>query len=377
MTQRKIAATFMRGGTSKAIMFDGRNLPAARCDWDELFLTAMGSPDPYGRQLNGMGGGVSSLSKVCAIAPSQRTDADVDYTFAQILIDAATVDYSGNCGNMSSAVGPFAVDQGMVHAGDGDHTVRIYNTNTRKLIHATFPVRGGACVTDGTLAIPGVAGTGAPVRLEFVEPGGASTGKLLPTGNAIDALDVPGIGTFEVSMVDAANACVFVPADQLGLCGTEMPDELDRRRDVLDRLAAIRLHASVAMGISASPEEAKTRSAIPFIGIVSPPQAAATLSGDWLTADDADLTARMISSGQPHRALPLTASLCMAVAAAIDGTVVHRLTRRAASDAVRLGTPSGVLHASADVRRAGGGWHAASGSFYRTYRRLFEGYVYC
>jgi len=376
MSPRKIPAAFMRGGTSKAIMFEARNLPQARAEWDALFLRAMGSPDPYGRQLNGMGGGVSSVSKVCVIEPSKREDADVDYTFAQVLIDAARVDYGSNCGNMSSAVGPFALDQGLVQPGRGEQTVRIYNTNTRKLIHATFPVRDGIAVTEGDLAIPGVAGTGAPVRLAFLDPGGASTGKLLPTGNPVDVLEVEGVGDVRVSMVDAANACVLVAADELGMRGTEMPDELERRPDLLAKLAAIRARASVVMGIARTPEDAR-RGTVPFIGVVSAAQAARTLSGDPLDADAADVTARMIASGQPHRALPLTASLCIAVAAGIEGTLVHELARDNDDDSVRLATPSGVLHASALVRRDADGWRAVSGSFYRTVRRLFEGFVYC
>src|SRR5437773_1683067 len=178
MIQQAVPAVFMRGGTSKAIMFHARDLPGDRVAWDRIFTAAMGSPDPNGRQLDGMGGGVSSLSKVCVLAPSQRADADIDYTFAQVLIKDARVDYSGNCGNMSSAVGPFAVDEGLVGASGDAATVRIHNTNTKKLIHATFPVEDGRTRSDGDLAIPGVPGTGAPVRLDFLEPGGATTGRL-------------------------------------------------------------------------------------------------------------------------------------------------------------------------------------------------------
>src|SRR5688572_20103166 len=189
MKQIRIPAVFMRGGTSNAVVFHARDLPRDRALWDDIFLAAIGSPDPYGRQLDGMGGGVSSLSKVCVIGPASRPDADIDYTFAQVLVKEARVDYSANCGNMSSAMGPFAV--------------------------------------DGELAIPGGSGTGAPGRLEFREPGGATTGKLLPTGNVVDTLDVTGCGKVRVSMVDAANACVFVRAADLGVTGTELPDEID------------------------------------------------------------------------------------------------------------------------------------------------------
>ena len=376
MTQRKYPAVFMRGGTSKAIIFHARDLPAARDEWDAIFLSAMGSPDPHGRQLDGMGGGVSSLSKVCVIAPSQREDADIDYTFAQVQVKEARVDYGANCGNMSSAVGPFALEEGLVPAADGDATVRVFNTNTRKLIHSTFGVRAGRALVEGALAIPGVAGTGAPIRLDFLDPGGATTGKLLPSGNAVDVLDVPGIGKIEVSMIDAANACVFVAAAALGLKGTELPDELERNTAVMEKLAAIRRNASVAMGITRTLDEARARAAVPFIGFVSPAQDAFTLSGERLPASAADVTVRMISNGQPHRALPLTASLCAAVAARIEGSTVWQAARRDTGDRLRLAMPSGVLTVGAEVRHSDEGWQAARGSFYRTARRLFEGYVY-
>src|SRR5262249_22646506 len=215
----------MRGGTSKALIFLERSLPADRKAWAELFLRAIGSPDPYGRQLNGMGGGVSSLSKVCIIGAPTRPDADVDYTFAQLMPRETSVDYSGNCGNMSSAIGPFAVDEGLVKAADGEMTVRIHNTNTKKIICSTFQVRNGLAVVEGDLEIPGVAGTGSPIRLDFLDPGGATTGRLLPTNKPVDTLTIPEIGRVELSMVDAANACVFVSAGTLGLSGTELPDE--------------------------------------------------------------------------------------------------------------------------------------------------------
>jgi 2-methylaconitate cis-trans-isomerase PrpF len=376
MTQRKFPAVFMRGGTSKAIMFHARDLPAERAEWDAIFLSAMGSPDPHGRQLDGMGGGISSLSKVCVIAPSQREDADIDYTFAQVQVKEARVDYGANCGNMSSAVGPFAVEEGLVPAAEGDATVRIFNTNTRKIIHSTFGVRAGRAVVEGALAIPGVAGTGAPIRLDFIDPGGATTGRLLPSGHALDVLDIPGVGRIEVSMVDAANACAFVAAAALGLTGIEMPEELERDTAVLEKLAAIRRHASVAMGIARTLDEARARSAVPFIGFVSTAQDALTLAREQLAATAADLTIRMLSNGQPHRALPLTASLCAAVAARIEGSVVWKAARRDAGEMLRLAMPSGVLTVGAEVRQGDAGWQAVRGSFYRTARRLFEGYVY-
>jgi len=378
MTSLAIPAVFMRGGTSKAIMFHARDLPSDRTQWDAIFLAAMGSPDPYGRQLDGMGGGVSSLSKACIIARSMRDDADVDYTFAQVQVRESQVDYKGNCGNMLSAVGPFAVDEGLVPAAGDSATVRIFNTNTRKLIHARFPLQDGRAKVEGELAIPGVHGTGAPVKLDFIAPGGATTGTLLPTGRPLDRLEVPGLGTLDVSMVDAANACAFVRARDVGLTGRELPEELEADPAALAKLAAIRIAASQAMGIAKSAAEARAIAVVPFICIVSARADAPTLSGEHVRAGDIDFAARFVSNGQPHRALPLTGALCTAVAARIAGTVVAEALGAAAGEgALRIGMPSGVLTVAADVAPGeGGGWVVRSGSFYRTARRLFDGRVH-
>ncbi len=369
-------AVFARGGTSKALIFHRRDLPADEKRWDAIFLAAMGSPDAYGRQLDGMGGGISSLSKVCVVGPPSRPDADVDYTFAQVLVKEARVDYRGNCGNMSSAIGPFAVDEGLVPAGGSETTVRIHNTNTGKIIHATFPVAAGRSVERGDLVIPGVSGAGAPVRLDFLDPGGASTGRLLPTGRPTDLIAVPGLGEVAVSLVDAANACVFLDAATLGLAGTELPDHLEAQPALLERIALVRAHASVAMGIAGSPEEAHAQRMIPMVALVSAPGPSPTLDGSMLDGDAVDLTVRMIASGQPHRALPLTGSLCIAVACGITGTLPNRLVREGRSGTLRLGMPSGVIQVAAEVVPAGDGWHAVRGAFYRTTRRLFAGMVY-
>jgi 2-methylaconitate cis-trans-isomerase PrpF len=377
MPLQAIPAVFMRGGTSRAIMFHAGDLPVDRAAWDPIFLSAMGSPDPNGRQLNGMGGGISSLSKVCVLARSDRVDADIDYTFAQVQIREAAVDYRSNCGNMSSAVGPFAVDEGLVRPNGDTAVVRIYNTNTRKIIRSTFPLVDGRAATDGTLAIPGVAGVGAPVRLDFLTPGGATTGTLLPTGRAVDTLDVAGIGRIEASLVDAANACVFVRARDLGLTGRELPEQLDANPAVLDRLQAIRRAASVAMGIAPNDDAARAIHGVPIIGMVAPAMDAPTLSGEPIAAHEVDLTARFLSNGQPHRALPLTASLCTAVAARITGTLANQAMGAGGGGAVRIGMPSGILTVDADVTSdAAGVWTAHSGAFYRTARRLFDGRVY-
>ena len=376
-TSAKFQPCSCAAGTSNAIVFHQRDLPADRRLWDAIFLAAIGSPDAYGRQLDGMGGGVTSLSKVCVVGPSTHPDADIDYTFAQVPVREQRVEYSTNCGNMSSAMGPFAVDEGLFVAGGNEACVRIHNTNTRKLIHARFPLADGQAAVDGDAQIPGVAGTGAPVLLDFLSPGGATTGKLLPTGNARDMLEVPGVGCIEVSMVDAANACVFVRARDVGLAGVELPDALEADTSAMRRLAAIRVAASVAMGIASDAAQAATALSNPAIGVVSPPQDATLSSGAALRADAVDLTARMLARGQVHRALPLTRTLCMAVAARIAGTLVHEAAR-AVSDPdteLRIGMPSGVLVAAAQVRRFEGTWTVLRGTFLRTQRRLFDGCV--
>lgn len=369
MRQTKIPAAFIRGGTSNAIVFHERDLPDDRAAWDAIFLAAMGSPDPNGRQLNGMGGGISSLSKVCVVGPPSRDDADIDYTFAQILVRDARVDYSANCGNMSSAMGPFAVDEALVEVTGEAALVRIHNTNTGKIIQARFALDDGRAAIDGAEAMPGVAGTGAPVRLEFMDPGGAVTGRLLPTGSVADKLDIPGHGPIEASMVDAANPCVFVAAADLGLTGAEMPADLDARDDVMAWLQDIRRVAAVAMGLPVLPN-------LPFVGIVAPPRDAVLLTGAPVRADAGDLTGRMVSMGNIHRALPLTGTLCMTVAARIEGSVAHRVARPGGAGELRIIQPSGVIACDARVMLKDGEWHAQFASVTRTQRRLFDGSVY-
>ena len=239
MRQLRVPAVFMRGGTSNAVVFDRRHLPDDEAGRERLFIAALGSPDPYGRQLDGMGGGISSLSKVCIVGPPSRPDADVDYTFGQVAVDRPQIDWSSNCGNMSSAIGPFAVDEGMVETSGPEGVVVIHNTNTGKLIRSRFPVEDGRAAVEGETTIPGVSGTGAPVDLEFLDPGGAGTGTLLPTGNVLDLLEVEGAGSVPVSLVDAANPFVFVDASDVGIAGTEMPAALDARPEVMEHLERV------------------------------------------------------------------------------------------------------------------------------------------
>ena len=375
MRHLRLPAVFMRGGTSKAVMFRQADLPADRAAWDAILLQVMGSPDPNGRQLDGMGGGVSSVSKVCVVGPPSRPDADVDYTFAQVSVREAHVDYAGNCGNMSSAIGPFAVEEGLVPCPpDGEAVVRVHNTNTGKVIVAKFPVVDGALAADGELEIDGVAGRAAPIRLEFLDPGGAKTGRLLPTGEACEALEVAGLGPIAASCIDAANPCVFVAAADLGKTGVELPDELEKDAAFLERMEAIRRAASVRMGITADLAAAAKVASVPMVAMVSAPQAAHTLSSRTLAADECDIIVRMLSMRQPHKATPITGAICLAIAARVPGSIPARL-RRAADGPTRIGHPSGVTLVDAAVAGDGAELRAKHGAVYRTARRLFEGAV--
>jgi 2-methylaconitate cis-trans-isomerase PrpF len=360
MTQRRIRAVYMRGGTSRALFFHERDLPAAGPERDEVILRALGSPDPYGRQLDGLGGGISSLSKACIIGPPSRPDADVDYTFAQVEVRQPVVDYKGNCGNCSSAVGPFAVDEGLVTAREGETVVRIHNTNTDKVIVAHVPVEHGQAAVGGDFELPGVAGKGARIALDFVDPGGAVTGALLPTGRTRDVID--GIAA---SLVDATNPMAFLRARDLGLTGTESPAEIDGNAALTARLERIRALAGQCMGIVGS-------AAVPKIALVSPPAAFTAVDGTTYPATAVDVVARVMSMGNCHRAFALTAAMCLAVAARIEGTVVQEATGAPSRADVRLGHPSGVLSIAAEVIP---GPIARCVTVYRTARRLMEGFV--
>jgi hypothetical protein len=368
MTQRKVRAVFVRGGTSRALLFHRTDLPADRAAWDAIFLAALGSPDPAGRQLDGLGGGISSLSKVAVVGAPSHPDADVDYTFGQVEVTRPSVDYTGNCGNISSAIGPFAVDEGLLPAREPTTLVRIHNTNTRKLIHAHVPVSGGEAAVTGDFVLAGVPGTGARIALDFLDPGGAVTGRLLPTGQPRDVLRVAGAGEVPASLVDATNPVVFVPAKELGLDGTERPEALDADRTLAARLEAIRRAGAAVMGVPDS-------RANPKIALVAPPVAFEALDGSRHRADAVDLVARVISVGNCHRAFALTAAMCLAVAARIDGTVVHECLTAPPDRDIRLGHPSGVLPIAAAVGRRGTEPWAERVTVYRTARRLMEGFV--
>lgn len=373
MDQAFIPAIFMRGGSSKGVFFHARDLPAERAARDAIFLSVLGSPDPYGRQLDGMGGGISSLSKAVIIGPPTHPDADVDYLFAQVAVDRPVVDWSSNCGNLSSAVGPFAVDEGLVSVADGEALVRIHQVNTKRIIHARFPVRGGKAVTAGDFAMAGVSGSGVRIRLDFLAPGGGATGRLLPTGNPQDTLHHDG-RPYAVSLIDAANACVFLDARDLGMTGTESPDAIEADPARMALFDALRRRAGVMMGLAATPQAVGL--ALPKIAVVAPPAAYHALDGAAFAPDTHDIAVRMISMERAHRAVPLTGAMCLGVASRIPGSVPHRLAGPPArADETRVANPSGILSVGAEVQQTPAGWHAESAVVYRSARRLMQGAV--
>lgn len=377
MRQESIRCVFMRGGTSKALVFHLGDLPPEREDWANIFLAAMGSPDPYGRQLDGMGGGISSLSKVCIVGPPTRPDADVDYTFCQVATREARVDYAGNCGNMTSAIGPFAVDEGLVAStGDGASTVRIHNTNTSKIIEAQFDVRDGIAEVEGDLQIDGVSGSGSPIRLDFLDPGGARTGRLLPTGNVVDTLDRGGAQPIEASLIDAANPTIFVRAADFGLTGVELPREIDEMPGLLARLETLRRLAAVRMGLAADPSDAGKHPSQPKIALLSEPAPATLISGKKLESSEQDIHCRMLSMGRTHLAIPITGALCLAAACRVPGTIAAQCAPHISSSEIRIGHPSGVLVSDASTENLSGSIRIKRATVFRTARRLFQGVVF-
>ncbi|KAI1961201.1 SUMO1 sentrin specific peptidase 8 [Ophidiomyces ophidiicola] len=370
LKQGRIPAAYYRGGTSRGLIFHTKHLPQSRSEWAPIFRGVMGSPDPNGRQLDGIGGGISSLSKICVVGPSSRPGVDVDFTFVQVGVKNSDLDYSGNCGNLSSAIGPFAVDSGIFlpDVQRGEATVRIFNTNTGKIINATFPVFDREAVAYGDFAIDGVAGTAAKIQLDFMNPGGSKTGKMLPTGQVVDCID--GV---RATCVDVGNPSVFLSAEELGVDGTILPDDTQNVPGLLQRLESIRQKATMMMGMARSPGEVPA--SIPKIGFVSPPSSHSLLSGEKLDESSVDVVVRAISVGQPHRALPITTSLSLAAAAKIPGSIVNQYLRPGAEkkEELVIGHSSGKLVVGA---RIGDDGEVERATVYRTARRLMEGTVY-
>lgn len=372
-----IPCLLMRGGTSKGVFFLENDLPADPIERDQTLMKVMGSPDV--KQINGLGGATSVTSKVAIIGVSGRPDADVDYTFAQVSVDKPIVSYKGNCGNISSAVGPFAIERGLVKAVEPVTTVRIYNTNTGKVIAAEVEVEHGCVKYDGTYGIAGVKGQGSPIKLKFLNPSGTISDKLLPTGHVVDELDVPGVGVVPASLVDAANPLVFIKASDVGLTGKELPAEIDGNPDLLKRLEHIRGMAAVKLRLA----EDYTKSAwetpgIPKLTIVAEADDYVTVGGETVGKSSADLLAKMMSMQKTHPSYAMTGAMCTAAAAVIEGSIVNQvLAGRTDTQRIRIGHPGGILEAGVDYEERAGEVTIKSTFGFRTANLLLEGNVYC
>ena len=381
--QTAVRAMYMRGGTSKGVFFTPEDLPAAvRGDAaarDRFMLRVIGSPDPYGKQIDGMGGATSSTSKVVLVGRSERPDCDVDYLFGAVAIEQPVVDWSGNCGNLTSAVGPFAIHRGLVDAPrDGVAVVRIWQANIGRRIIAHVPMRDGEVDELGDFELDGVTFPAAEIKLEFLDPGDGEGegGAMFPTGRRIDRLEVPGVGSIEATLINAGNPAVFVDAQALGLAGSELQDEINGNAELLQRLETIRAHATVAMGLVATPEEATaTRPHTPKLAFFAPPAPYTASSGKPIAAGDVDILARIMSMGKLHHAMTGTGAVAIAVAAAIPGTVVSRVLGGQGRGQITFGHPSGKLFVGAEAMERDGEWQVTKAVMSRSARRLMDGHI--
>jgi len=386
ISQIKVPATYMRGGTSKGVFFRLEDLPgkaqvpgAAR---DALLLRVIGSPDPYGKQIDGMGGATSSTSKTVILSKSSRPGHDVDYLFGQVSIDKAFVDWSGNCGNLSAAVGPFAIGNGLVDPGrvpkDGIATVRIWQANIGKTIVAHVPVTDGAVQETGDFELDGVTFPAAEVQLEFMDPAAeeeGAGGAMFPTGNLVDDLEVPGVGTLRATMINAGIPTIFVDADAIGYTGTELQEAINGDARALAMFEAIRAHGALRMGLIKQLDEAAKRQHTPKVAYVAKPAGYVASSGKRVAAGDIDLLVRALSMGKLHHAMMGTAAVAIGTAAAIPGTLVNIAAGGGARNAVRFGHPSGTLRVGAEARRVDGEWTVTKAVMSRSARVLMEGWV--
>lgn len=365
----------MRGGTSKGACFLESELSTEISTQNKLLSKIYGSNDPSGRQIDGMGGGTSTTSKAVIVSKRAGERNSVNYTFAQVDVASDLVDRKGNCGNMSSTVGPFAIDSGLIEDITEPTTqVRIFNTNTQKTIVAHVPVKNGQVVYTGDYAISGVPGTAARIQLDFLNPGGAVTKKLLPTGHVADTIELADGQKIDISIVDAANPLVFVRAQDLGLTGSEMPAEIDSKPQLLEKMLSIREKASVMAGIAVDLNEAKTIPAVPKFCFIAPAAEYTSLEGETINTDQIDIQARMLSMGKLHPALAITGGVCIGVAAKIPGTLVNQMVAQASNhDEIRIGHCSGILSVGADVAMNNGDVTAKCGTVFRTARILMRG----
>ncbi|MBD5458613.1 MAG: 3-methylitaconate isomerase [Lachnospiraceae bacterium] len=369
-----IPCTIMRGGTSKGIFIRRNDLPPDPELRDSMIRKIFGSPDI--RQIDGLGGADVLTSKLAIIGPSKDREADVEYTFAQVSFETDTIDYAGNCGNISSAVGPYAIDAGLVEPVEPVTTVRVRLTNSGQILTEKVPVFQGKASVCGDFSIDGVPGTGAKITMDWSGVVGSVTGKLLPTGNAVDVLETGG-RRYPVSLVDAGNPLVFIHASTLGLNGTEQVQEIEGNRELMETIERIRAEAAVKFGLVEQPERAAEESPyIPFFAIVSEPAAYKTLNGKSIAPDDMDLTARLLFMHKMHKAYPITGTVCTGAAARIPGSIVHQIVRDTGRTLLRIGHPSGVVEVDSAAREAGGTVQMTKIETYRTARRIMDGLVY-
>ena len=366
----KIPCVYMRGGTSKAVFFHREDLPEDEQLWPALFMKVMGTPDK--KQIDGMGGAHPTTSKIAVISKAKTADHDIDYSFFQVAVEEPYVDTRINCGNISCAVGPYAVDEGLVAAVEPVTIVRVYNTNTGKYIEEHVPVRHGRALAEGQDRITGVPGTGAGMRVFFMNPGGATTGRLFPTGNRRDVLKPEGYTPVEVTMIDCSNPVTFVRAEDLGLSGTEISN-FTQDAELLRHIEAIRAQAAVCYGYVQRAEDAAEKSlARPKVSVFSPPQDYMGSHHEMIRAESMDICSRVVSVGVFHKTHPITSGIAIASAAAIPGTVVHDCARHTGDSVFRVGHPYGVLPIEVQVE----GEHVIKGGTIRTARRIMDGNVY-
>lgn len=376
---RKFKTVFMRGGTSKGCMFLREDLPEDRNQWDPIFLQVMGNPDP--KQIDGMGGTVSSNNKIVIVWKSEEKDVDVEYLVGQVIVGKSQVDYKSNCGNMTAAVGPFAVEEGLLTITQPITTVRMLNRNTDKYINVTVPIdpQTGTFAQDGDCHIAGVDGTAAELKVNFLNPAGSKTGKLLPTGNVLDVLDIPGFGKIEASILDVSNPMVLVRAEDIGMKGTELPEEINSNTGVSALLEKIRGTAACMMGFAKDLEDATANSpAVPKVGFFTAPVTFTDIAGEQVEASDMDLCARVISVFKCHKACPLTSASSISVAAQLEGSIIEKTLGMPgnASGCVRIGHPSGVMTMYPDIVRQDGELKLPGVAVQRTARRIMDGTVY-
>ena len=383
--QIKIPATYMRGGTSKGVFFRLQDLPAAAqkpgAARDALLMRVIGSPDAYGKQIDGMGAATSSTSKTVLLARSTRPDHDVDYLFGQVAIDKAFVDWSGNCGNLSAAVGAFAITKGLVDAArvpqNGVAVVRVWQANIGKTIIAHVPMSNGEVQETGDFELDGVTFPAAELVLEFMDPAEEGDGgALFPTGNVVDDLEVPGVGTYRATMINSGIPTIFLNAAELGYTGTELQDDINNDTAALKKLETIRAYGALKMGLIKDVAEAASRQHTPKIAWVAPPKAYTASSGKAIGAGDIDVLVRAMSMGKLHHAMMGTASVAIATAAAITGTLVNLAAGGGEREAVCFGHPSGTLRVGSKAKLVNGDWEVSKAIMSRSARVLMSGWVH-